>query len=311
LATFQESRLRETSWGLYAQNDTQWTDWLRAVLGARADRFSFDVDSSIAANSGRRSASIASPKLSLVFGPWARTEYFVNAGYGFHSNDARGTVTTLTPRELQRTSPVTPLVRSRGAEVGVRTEVVPGLQSSLALWRLHLASELVFSGDAGDTEASRASRRQGIEWNNHWQATPWLLLDADLAWSRARFTGDDPTGNFVPGAVGKVVAVGATVTQLGPWFGHVQLRHFGPRPLVEDNSQRSSSTTLASLRVGYRITPATRLALDVFNLFNRRSSDIDYFYASRLTGEPAGGVDDVHFHPVEPRSARLTLTTSF
>lgn len=310
-ATIQESRVRETSWGLYAQNDTQWTAWLRSVAGVRADHFAFDVASSIAQNSGRRSAAIASPKLSLVFGPWAATEYFLNAGYGFHSNDARGTVARLSPREALPVDPVTPLVRSRGAEIGVRTTVVPGLQSSLALWQLALDSELVFSGDAGDTEPSRASRRHGIEWNNHYQATPWLLLDADLALSRARFTPDDPAGNAVPGAVNKVASLGATVTGHGPWSGHFQLRHFGPRPLVEDGSRRSASTTLASLRVWYRLTPQTRVALDIFNLFDREASDIDYFYTSRLRGEPSGGVDDVHFHPAEPRSMRVSLSHRF
>ncbi len=53
------------------------------------------------------------------------------------------------------------------------------------------------------------------------------------------------------------------------------------------------------------------MTLDVFNLFDRQGSDIDYRYASRLNGEPAQGVDDVHFHPVEPRSVRLTVAASF
>jgi hypothetical protein len=51
--------------------------------------------------------------------------------------------------------------------------------------------------------------------------------------------------------------------------------------------------------------------MDVFNLFNRKASDIDYYYVSRLQGEPAEGVADTHFHPVEPRSVRLTLTANF
>ncbi|WP_227753898.1 MULTISPECIES: TonB-dependent receptor [Ramlibacter] len=310
--TVQESRVREGSIGLWAQNETQWQPWLRSIAGLRWDRYAFDVHSSIAANSGQRSAGIVSPKLSLVFGPWAKTEYFLNLGSGFHSNDARGVTAHVTPREGLPTDPVTPLVRSRGAELGARTEaLLPGLQSSLSVWRLALGSELVFSGDAGDTQPSRASLRQGVEWSNHWRASPWLLLDADLSWSRARFTQPDPVGNFVPGAAEQVASLGATVTQWGPWFGQFQLRYFGPRPLIEDNSRRSASTTLAYLRVGYQLTPRTKLALDVFNLFDRRASDVDYFYASRLPGEPAAGVDDIHFHPVEPRSARLTFTANF
>ena len=206
---------------------------------------------------------------------------------------------------------MTPLVRSKGGELGMRTEIVPGLQSSLALWQLKLGSELIFVGDAGETEASRASRRRGIEWNNHYRANRWLLLDADFAVSRARFADDDPAGNFIPGSIDKVASVGATVEGYGPWFGQFQLRYFGPRPLTEDDSVRSKATTLAYLRVGCKITPNVRLAIDVFNLFDRKASDIDYFYASRLQGEPLAGVEDVHFHPVEPRRIRASLIANF
>jgi hypothetical protein len=309
--TTQESRVRQTHAGLYGESATAWTPWLRSVAGLRADRFWFDVDSSIAENSGRRDAGIVSPKLSLVLGPWARTEAFLNYGHGFHSNDARGTTARVAAKTGDPLDPVTPIVRTRGAELGLRTEIVPGLQSSLALWQLKIGSELLFVGDAGETEATRPSRRRGIEWNNHYRAAPWLLLDADLALSRARFSDRDPAGDRVPGAVDRVASLGVSVVDLGRWFGHVQLRHFGPRPLVEDNSQRSKATTLAYLRVGLRLGSDVRVALDVFNLFDRRASDIDYFYASRLRGEPAEGVEDIHFHPVEPRRFRVTLTANF
>jgi hypothetical protein len=307
LATTQESRVRETSVGLWSELATQWMPWLRSVAGLRADRFDFDVDSSVAGNSGSRQAGIGSPKLSLIFGPWQKTEYFLNWGEGFHSNDARGVLAT-----AAAAGPAVPLVRSKGAEAGLRTEVVPGLQSSLSLWRLTLGSELVFVGDAGDIEPSRASKRTGIEWNNHWIAKPWLLFDVDLAASRARFTEDDPTtpGRYIPGSVDKVATFGATLADLGRWSGQFQLRYFGPRPLIEDNSQRSSGTTLAYLRIGYKLTPDSRLALDIFNLFDRQASDIDYFYASRPSpANPAA--EEKHFHPVEPRALRITLSTHF
>ncbi len=315
VSTTQEARVRETSVGLFGENSTPWTPWFRSVAGVRYDRFNFDVESSIAENSGKKTASLTSPKVSLIFGPWGNAEYFVNYGYGYHSNDARGVNATVTPKEGLPADPSPGLVRSKGAELGLRTEIVPGLQTSLALWQLRLGSELVFSGDAGDTQASGASKRYGIELNNHFIATPWLLLDADIAVSRARFNedqgGDPNIGRYVPGSVDRVVSLGATVTEYGPWFGHFQLRYFGPRPLIEDNSQRSKATTLGYLRIGHKINRDLKLALDVFNLFDRKASDIDYDYASRLKGEPAEGVTDLHFHPVEPRTARLTLTANF
>ena len=309
--------MRETSVGAYVENSTQWRPWLRSVAGLRGDRFDFKVDSSVPENSGRTKAGLGSPKLSLIFGPWAKTEYFVNYGYGYHSNDARGTTATVAAKPDPDTGirpavdRAVPLARSKGGELGLRTEIVPGLQSSLALWQLRLGSELVFIGDAGETEASRASRRRGIEWNNHYRATSWLLIDADVAISHARFTGPDPdgAGDHIPGAIEKVASFGVTIADHGPWFGQFQVRYFGPRPLVEDNSKRSKATTLAYLRAGYKITPNVRVALDVFNLFDKKASDIDYFYESRLAGEAAQ--EDYHFHPVEPRRFRLTLMANF
>ena len=315
VATVQESQVHQSLLGLYAENSTVWTPSVRTLLGARYDRMAVDVRSSIAGNAGQQTADLASPKLSFILGPWNKTEYFVNLGSGFHSNDARGVVARIAPKEGTAIDPAPALVRTTGSELGLRTEAITGLQSSLALWQLNIGSELVFSGDAGDTGASGASRRWGIEFNNHYRATPWLLLDADIAVSRAEFDtpqGDAPNaGRYVPGSVETVVSLGAVISDRGPWSGQFQLRYFGPRPLIEDNSQRSEATTLAYLRLGYQLNRKTKLALDVFNVFDSKASDIDYYYASRLKGEPAEGVADRHFHPVEPRSLRLTLTTHF
>ncbi|WFR77447.1 TonB-dependent receptor [Janthinobacterium rivuli] len=309
-STVREDRVREASIGLYGENTVQWLPWLRFVAGLRYDVYRFNVASSIEGNSGAANDHVVSPKLSLILGPWSKTEFFVNYGKGFHSNDARGTTQTRLP-DGEASTPVTPLAPTKGMELGARTEWLPGLQSSLALWRLDIASELLFVGDAGETEPSRASRRHGIEWNNHYIAAPWLLFDLDLAASRSRYTQNDPAGNFIPGSIDKVASFGVTVTEQGPWSGAFQLRYFGPRPLIEDKSVRSASTTLAYARVAYQLNRKTRIALDVFNLFDKRASDIDYYYASRLPGEGADGVNDRHFHPVEPRSARLTLSYAF
>jgi outer membrane receptor protein involved in Fe transport len=311
IGTVREDKVRESSAGLFGELFTQWTDWFRTTAGMRADFYRFDVESSIPVNSGSLNDAIYSPKLSAVFGPWARTEYFVNYGYGFHSNDARGTVITVDPNApLTPAEPVTPLVKTRGAEVGVKTEAIAGLQSTLALWQLELDSELLFIGDAGTTEASRPSVRRGVEWSNHWIVKPWLLLDLDVSFSRARFRDEDPAGDYIPGSIERVVSGGVSVADVGPWSASVIVRYFGSRPLIADNSVRSSSTMLTNLRAGYRIDKRWNVILDVFNLFDREASDIEYFYESQLAGEP-GPVEDIHFHPVEPRNVRLTLSGRF
>ncbi len=310
ISTTREDKVVETSVGIYVEETLHVTDKFRAIVGLRGDQYNFDVDSSIAANSGKVDDSIVSPKLSLIFGPWAKTEYFFNYGYGFHSNDARGTTIAVDPNTLGPADPVDPLVRSTGTEIGVRTEIIPNLESSLSLWELKLDSELLFVGDAGTTEASRPSKRTGVEWTNHYRPKPWLLVDLDLCVSHARFSDEDPAGDHIPGSIEKVASFGVTVDSLGPWYGMLQYRYFGPRPLIEDDSVRSSSTQTTNLRVGYKIDPKWRLHLDVFNLFDREDSDIEYFYESRVQPtDPA--FEQIHFHPVEPRTLRLTLTGYF
>ena len=201
-------------------------------------------------------------------------------------------------------------MRTKGAEIGVRSTWIPGLNSTLAFWYLKLDSELLFVGDAGITEPSRASRRYGVEWANFYKPFPWLSLDFDLSHSSAKFTEDDPTGNHIPGSIETVIATGAAIDLPNGLFGSLRARYFGPRPLIEDNSVRSKSTTLVNLEAGYKYKSLVA-QIDVLNLFNSKDHDIDYFYVSRLPGEPAGGVPDLHFHPVEPRTVRLYLTYRF
>ena len=262
-------------------------------------------------NSGTVTDRIVNPKLSLIFGPWSQTEYYVNLGGGFHSNDARGTTIGVDPKSGERAEKESPLVRSRGYEVGVRTSPLPGLQMSMSLYQLDFASELVFSGDAGTTKASRPSRRTGFELANYYKLNDWLTVDADVAFARARFRDDDPVGRRIPGAVEGVASVAIAVDNLGPWFGALQWRYFGPRPLIEDDSVRSHSTALFNARLGYKISKDLRVELEGFNLTNRKVSAIDYYYTSRLPGEAAEGVNDVHFHPLESRSFRVSMRAHF
>ena len=311
LETIRHDSVRQTSAGTFAQNQTEWTPWLRTLAGVRVDGYRFGVDSAIPENGGTDYAGVVSPKGGVVFGPFAKTEIYVNAGLGFHSNDARGATIAVDPVTGEPARRVTPLARATGAEIGLRTVRIPHLQMTVTAWTLGLDSELVFIGDAGTTDAGRPSRRQGIEWTTYYRPKPWFVLDADVALSHARFTDGDPAGDHIPGAVATVVSAGATVDTVRNVFGSVRWRYFGPRALVEDDSVRSKATSLVNLTAGYKLTSSIRVALDVFNLFNAADSDVDYFYKSRLPGEPISGIDDLHIHPTVPRSARVSLIVGF
>jgi outer membrane receptor protein involved in Fe transport len=309
-ATVREDQVKQTSLGLYGENSLQWTRRLRTILGLRADAYRFDVRSDTPANSGKAGHEILSPKLAVVYAATATTELYGNIGRGFHSNDARGATTRVNPDPRDpgfgaAVEPVTPLARTVGGELGLRAEPLPGWRTTLALWRLDIASELLFIGDAGTTEASRPSERTGVEWTNFWQPAKGWAVDADFAWSKARFTDDDPAGNFIPGSIERTASVGLGYHGWADRYAELRLRYFGPRALVEDDAVRSPASTLVNLRLGWRPQPRVLLVLDVLNLLDAEVSDIDYFYASQLRGEPTP-VADIHTHPAIPRTARLT-----
>ncbi|MCX7093347.1 MAG: TonB-dependent receptor [Methylobacter sp.] len=318
--TVREDDVWMTGISPYAENKTHWNDWLRTRLGVRFDGFRFNVaNSNIPDNNGNTTDGLVSPKFGIVFGPWADTEYYLNGGLGFHSNDARGVNIRVDPATGKSVDvdgnpikPAVPLARTYGAEVGVRSNWIQGLQSTLSLWWLDIDSELLFVGDAGTTEAGRPSRRYGVEWANYYSLTDWLTFDADFSYSKSRFRGDAPEGNYIPGSIETVAASGVTFHDLfGGFFGGPRLRYFGPRSLIEDNSVRSKPTAMLSAMLGYAFNKNWTVQAEMFNLLNRKDSAIDYYYRSRLPGEDAAGIDDIHLHPVEPVSFRMSLTASF
>ena len=351
LSPIRSDAVQEGSFGIFAENTLHWTDWLHTIVGWRGDFYDTSVLSYFTpANSGTANAFIGSPKLGLVLGPFAKTEFFVNAGEGFHSNDARGVTITQSPLDGSPLQPSPFLVKTRGAEVGLRSKLIPGLNSAVSLFLLDSASAILFVGDAGDTEASRPSRRYGIEWTNDYRPLSWLSLEGDIAVTHARFRGDDPNqaalyaslagfptaqignapGNYIPGAPSMIASAGITLGERTGWFSGLRYRYFGPRPLTEDGAFVSPATGLLNGRLGYRFENGWRVQLDGFNLLNSKSDQITYAYGSLIKSDslfamcfpavgaptaPAAvcqtGVMDRVLHPVEPLAIRLTVVGQF
>jgi outer membrane receptor protein involved in Fe transport len=309
--TVRQDRIQQRSLSVWAQTEIRWTETLRTITGLRGDSFDFQVNSSLPANSGHSLAQLITPKLALIWRPTLSNELYLNYGQGFHSNDARGTTIRVDPNDpSQSATPVPGLVLTTGQEIGLRSNVLPGWQSTLALWQLDSASELLFVGDAGTTEPSRPSRRYGVEWSHVYTINRQWGLDADLAWSHARFKDFASEGNMIPGAIATTANLGLRYEPASPWSGTLRMRYFGPRPLTEDGTVQSAASWLFNLRVGYKVSPRTQWSLDVYNLLNSPANDIEYWYASRMRGEAQATLDR-HIHPVEPRMARLTLTHRF
>ena len=149
-----------------------------------------------------------------------------------------------------------------------------------------------------------------MEFNNFWALDDVWSLEADFALTEAKFSDSAPEGNKIPGALDTVVTGAISARYPSGWFGSLRVRYFGPAPLVEDGSVDSDGSTMASLALGWS-DDSWRVQVDVLNLLDSDDHDVDYYYASRLPGEPADGVEDRHYHVFEPRQVRAYIGFSF
>lgn len=311
-SAIKKDKVKESSLGTFYQLRATLTDKLNATLGLRYDYFTVDVNSNLTANSGDANEGLFTSKFSLAYLVNENVESYLSVGQGFHSNDARGATISIDPLSGDQLDPVDLLVKSDGAEIGVRWFKESQFNISTALWYLELDSELLFVGDAGNTEASRPSRRYGAELSTYyWVDSNWSI-DTELAWSRSRFRDTvEDEGQFIDGALPFVASAGISYSpkELG-FKGSIRYRYFAARALDSTNTIKANSTQSVNVNIGYRWDNIT-IEVDGLNLFESKDNDIEYYYASRLNGEPATGVEDLHFHPLTPRTFRASLTYQF
>jgi len=305
--TVRADRVEQLSLSAWGESRWQATRNLRVILGLRADWYDWDVTAFRAENSGSGDDAIVTPKLGAAWLLNDALEVYASMGSGFHSNDVRGATISIDPGDGTPAERVPVLVRSNGGELGLRFEQGRALNATLSVFWLELDSELVYVGDAGITEPNQGSERLGVESTLFWRATDWLAVNAAYALTDAKFRRDLGDGREIPGAVESTFSLGFNGKWANGWSASTRLRWLGEAPLIEDNSVRSDDSLLVNAGVALRRGPL-EYRVDVFNLFDSSDNDIAYFYASRLPGESSGGVDDVHFHPLEPRSVRASVT---
>jgi len=321
LGVVRSDTIGELSLGAFYEATVQWTPSLKSVAGLRYDYYDFDVNSlsatningvTLAENNGQDNDDLLSAKASLIYSINSEWETYLSAGQGFHSNDARGVTGRVDPATGQPIDSVDPLVRSFGYELGVRGFINDRLNTSLSLWTLDLDSELLFVGDAGNTEANGATERYGLELTAYYRIDDTWSLDMEYAYTDAQYSdvavGE---GDHVPGAIEHVLQAGVSASFSNGWFMNTRVRYFGDRPLEETGQITSDSSTLANVRLGFRQDNWTFKA-DILNAFDSDDHDIDYYYASRLSSEPSGlATEDIHYHVLEPRTVRLSATYHF
>jgi outer membrane receptor protein involved in Fe transport len=293
-----DSDILEASYAPFVKAEVQPTSWLRLVGGVRGETITFDVRNRCPTcaeqPAGRKQSGVVLPKMNLILGPWASTEFFANYGEGYHSNDARSAV-------AQASSPI---ARAKSYEVGLRSKPwgPEGFEFIATLWRLDLQSELVFVGDEGTTEIRGPSRREGVEVAVRGQVWGPIYFNGSVTWTKAEFR----NGDAIPLAP-KYTAYGAVILKWPEGLtSQLQATYLGVRPLIEDRSMTSPSWITFDLSERYRLPitlPHGRMEAFFFvqNLFNTEWEQAIFAFESRLRTE-AVGVTDIHFVPGNPRT---------
>ncbi|TKS59297.1 MAG: hypothetical protein EWM72_02309 [Nitrospira sp.] len=296
--TTTDSDVLEASYAPFIKAEVQPTSWVRLAGGLRWETFTYDVHNLCTTCAerpdGRKSSGIVLPKMNLILGPWASTEFFANYGEGYHSNDARSAVAPAS----------SPLARARSYEVGIRSRPwgPERIELIATVWRLDLQSELVFVGDEGTTEIRGPSRRQGFEVAARGQVWGPLYVNGSFTWTQAEFR----NGDAIPLAP-EYTAYGAAILKWPEGLtSQLQATYLGVRPLIEDRSIKSPSWITFDLSERYRLPiklPHGRMEAFLFvqNLFNTEWEQATFAFASQLRNEPVA-VTGIHFVPGNPRT---------
>ena len=313
----------------YLENTTRWLPWLRTIIGARED-YQAATDRSVLSDypfRGHVDQALFQPKGSIAAGPWHDIELYYSAGRGFHSDDARGVLQSVPIQGTQLAAGPAPLLAETfGQEIGLRNASIPRLQIQLAVFRQDFSSEQQYNQDAGQDVSTAPSRREGIEFSTQYRPWPWMELNADAAIARAHYFAGEARlaadyrilgGTTIANAPAYTGSAGVLVDNLGNWFGGLAERVLGPYPLTDGPAlPRAKGYAETNLDIGYKITPKIKLQLSVYNLLDSRADAAEYFYATDITPAEVArygtaGVSDAQVHPLEPLSARLTLTALF
>jgi hypothetical protein len=301
LARTQDVSIVEQSYSPFVKFDFVPLPWLRFVTGARGDIFTYDVHSRVNTTgddlNGNVTKARPNVKANLVLGPWYETEFYANFGTGYHSNDARAVISD--PN-------LTALPTAQGYEFGVRTKAIPRTELSLTYWVLDLSSELVFVGDDGTTEARGPSHREGVEFAMRVKLLDWLTFSGDVTATKAEFD----SGAAIP--LAPLLTSRADLTARLPWglSASAAMRYLGDRYADEDRHQTARGYLLFDFTARYRYKWLEAF-VSIENLANTDYREAQFFFNSRLAGEPADGVPDIHYTPGNPRTVLGGLAVRF
>ena len=304
LSTTVDANVVEDRIGAYVREEIDLGKWARLSGGARVDHYTFAVDDNLdvpgdgVVNEGVADAALVSPKANLVVTAIPHADVFVNWGYGFHSNDARGVV--------EGADPVTPLTRGMGYEAGLRLHQAGLGQVALAAWALDMDAETVWVGDEGTTELNGPTHRQGLDASVRANPLSWLQADLDVCVAKATYVDNAGNGGAVALAPTFTLSGGIGIDHPSGVSAGARVRSIGARPATEDGSLTAEGWTILDAEAAYRWR-FLKLGVQVDNVLGTEWKEVQFANDSQLPGE-AAPVTDIHFTPGWPRTLMATLT---
>lgn len=300
LSTTVSSHIARSDIAAFAEEDAHLARWLRVIVGIRSERIDVNVDDRLhsagpTSDSGLKGSSLILPKFMAVLSPLQKFDLFLDAGRGFHSNDARGAVLGSNAASL-----MTP---AWGYEVGASLRPTHGLSIQTAAFVLDLDSELVWDGDSGTTVPSGRTRRLGVEIGGRYHLNDWLFADADATFTRARYRLNAGNGSAVALAPTRTFTAGIGAH---PTFGNIspfvalRVKAVADRAAIEDGSLTAQGFTVFDANSGVRWRNVEG-AIDVQNVFDVKWREAQFANQSRLAYEPAA-VTGIHYTPGWPRT---------
>ncbi|TAI48517.1 TonB-dependent receptor [Flagellimonas allohymeniacidonis] len=302
LQNIQLGDVRESNFNSFLEGRIEFGKYA-IVPGIRLDHFRFGYLDNLRTDQeeGKVKKTRLSPKLNFLFDPTENLQLFLKTGIGFHSNDARVSVS-------QNGEDVLPA--AYGVDLGSLFRINSKIFVNSALWYLHLDQEFVYVGDAGIVEPSGRSERYGLDMGLRYQISDRVFFDSDLTYTVAR-SKDEPRGiNYIPLAPDFTASGGVTFYGRNKFSGGIRYRYLDDRPANEDNSIVAEGYFVVDANANYELSKGLTLGLSIQNLFNTDWNETQFATLSQLRNE-SQPTEEIHFTPGAPFTVRASLQYRF
>jgi len=292
LETISQGDIRENNLNAYLDETLETGKWLFNA-GARVDYLHFNFHDTT------QNKAIVSPKVNIQYTANEHVQFYLKAGKGFHSNDARAVIGN---------SGLQTLPAAYGADLGLNWKPFQRLYLNAALWYLYLQQEFVYTDD-GTIEPGGKTRREGIDFSARYQLANWLFADLNVNLAKPRLVGEANGENYLPLAPTFTSTGGLDFKFANGINGGISYRYMHKRPGNENYTLTADGYYVTDLKINYT-RPRYEIGLSIENLLNTKWNEFEAEEVTQLRGETAP-VDQMSLTPGTPFFAKLRVAFFF